>query len=772
MSEDHTSNAPIPDTETDHQSLPARRTAFRGRGNPGVAGGVKAVAKAMQISAAEMGLVRGARALLAVNQKDGFDCPGCAWPDPAHRAMVEFCENGAKAVAEEATTKRVTRVFFARWSLDELGTWSEYELGKQGRLTEPMVRRAGARHYTPIAWDDAFDLIAEHLNALDSPDEAIFYTSGRTSNEAAFLYQLFVRQLGTNNLPDCSNMCHESSGTGLGESIGVGKGTVSLADFDQAEAIFIIGQNPGTNHPRMLTVLERARRRGATIVSINPLREAGLVRFKHPQDVRDMLGGGTRLAELFVPVRINGDVALLKAVCKVVLEHEAERPGQILDHAFIEAHTEGFEAWREALATEDLNALAVESGVDEAMIRQLARIVVEARSLICCWAMGLTQHKNGVANVQEVVNLLLLRGNMGRPGAGACPVRGHSNVQGDRTMGIWERPPAAFLDKLGQVFDFEPPREHGLDVVESIEAMASRRAHVFFAMGGNFLSAAPDTNFTAGALTNTRLTVHVSTKLNRSHVVTGAQALILPCLGRTERDLQASGEQLVTVENSMSVVHASRGRLPPASPHLLSEPAIVARLAIATLGQRSSVDWASLTDDYDRIRDLIARVVPGFEDYNTRVRQPDGFVVPNGARERRFDTEVGKARFTIHPLPHIPLAADQYLMMTVRTHDQYNTTIYGLDDRYRGIYKHRRVVLMNADDLAAAGLREGDEIELRSHFEGEVRSAYGFVVVPWELPTRCIATYFPEANVLVPARSFADKSHTPASKSVVVSIHR
>ncbi len=736
-----------------------------------VAGGIPAVWESAKHAWREMGLVRGAKTLARVNQKGGFDCPGCAWPDPdGERSHFEYCENGAKAVAEEATTKRVTPEFFRRWSVADLSHKSDFWLGKQGRITQPMVLRRGATHYEPLTWDEAFAFVASELNALDSPDEAAFYTSGRTSNEAAFLYQLFVRQFGTNNLPDCSNMCHESSGSALTATIGVGKGTVTLEDFNLAEAVFVIGQNPGTNHPRMLTALQAAKQRGCRIVHINPLPEAGLTRFKHPQHPSDILGRGTELADLFLQVRINGDVALLKGLMKEVLAEESRRPGEVLDRRFIEAKTHGFEEFESALRAADWDELVEQSGVAREEMQAAARIFVESDRTIVCWAMGLTQHKNAVANIQEIVNLLLLRGQVGKPGAGACPVRGHSNVQGDRTMGIWERPTEVFLDALAREFDFEPPRRHGLDTVESIKAMHDRRVKIFFALGGNFLSATPDTEFTAEALTRCRLTAHVSTKLNRSHLLTGEQALILPCLGRTERDAQLTGEQFVSVENSMGVVHSSRGSLEPASAHLLSEPAIVARLARAVLGERGGVEWERLVEDYDRVRDLIERVIPGFDDYNRRVRDGGGFYLPNFAREGEFKTSTGRANFTVHPLPRHDLAPGQFLMMTVRSHDQFNTTIYGLDDRYRGVYNERRVVFLNPEDVSEAGLSAGQVVDLVSHFEGEERTARRFLVVPYRIPRRCAATYFPEANVLVPVGSVAEKSNTPASKSVVISI--
>ncbi|MGI8734699.1 MAG: FdhF/YdeP family oxidoreductase [Pyrinomonadaceae bacterium] len=735
------------------------------------AGGVPAIISTVKSAWSEMGAVRSLRTLLKLNQQDGFDCPGCAWPEPdGKRSHAEFCENGAKHVADEATTKRVTPEFFAEWSVADLSNKSDYWLGKQGRITHPLVLRRGATHYGPISWDDAFTLIADELNSLNNPDEAVFYTSGRTSNEAAFLYQLFVRQFGTNNLPDCSNMCHESSGWALTETIGAGKGTVTLEDFDLAQAIFVIGQNPGTNHPRMLTALERAKRNGCKLVHINPLPEAGMTSFKHPQDVLSWIGEGTQLADLFLQVRINGDVALLKGIMKEVLAAEELQPGRVLDQKFIEQHTAGFAEFVAALRRIEWPEIIELCGIPRAEIQAAARLFIESERTIFCWAMGLTQHKNAVANIQEIVNLMLLRGQIGKAGAGLCPVRGHSNVQGDRTMGISERPAAEFLDRLGSEFGFEPPRTHGLDTVDAIQAMHSGKAKVFFALGGNFLSATPDTEYTATALRRCRLTAHVSTKLNRAHLVTGEQALILPCLGRTEIDMQAGGVQFVTTENSMAVVQASRGFLPPASAELLSEPAIVVRLARATLSNRSTANWEELLADYDRTRERIERVIPGFENYNQRVRQPGGFYLPSAPRQRVFRTPSLKAVFTVHELPRRQLKPGQFLMMTIRSHDQFNTSIYGLNDRYRGIQGGRRVVLLNPEDISAAGLRAGDMVDLTSHFEGEERVALGFTVVPYSIPPRCAATYFPETNVLVPVRSVAEKSNTPASKSVVISV--
>ncbi|MDX6527960.1 MAG: hypothetical protein QOH41_250 [Blastocatellia bacterium] len=736
-----------------------------------VAGGMPAVLSTAKYTFKEMGAIRGARTLLQLNQKFGIDCPGCAWPEPdGERSHFEFCEEGAKHVADEATTKRVTPEFFKEWSVTALSHQSDQWLNAQGRLTHPMVLRAGADHYEAIGWEDAFALLANELNALASPDEAIFYTSGRTSNEAAFLYQLFVRQFGTNNLPDCSNMCHESTGTGMKESLGFGKGTVTLGDFDLADAIFVIGQNPGTNHPRMLTSLMQAKRRGCKIVHINPLPETGLARFKHPQEVWTWLGKGTKLADLFLQVRINGDVALLKGIMKELFDADERRPGLVLDHEFINRHTTGFAEFKAALASIHWGDILEQSGVSKVKIEDAARIFIESQRVIFCWAMGLTQHKNGVANIQEIVNLMLLRGQLGKPGAGLCPVRGHSNVQGDRTMGIWEQPTEKFLDDLGREFGFEPPRKHGLDTVHAIQAMHSGQAKVFFGLGGNFLSATPDTVYTAEALRRCNLTVQVSTKLNRAHLIKGKQALILPCLGRTEIDEQQSGPQMLTTENSMSVVEGWQGRLAPAAKDLLSEPAIVAGMAKAVLGDRTRVDWDGLLGNYDRIREHIEHVVPDFEDYNQRARQPGGFYLPNPIRKLKFKTEDGRAHFTVHELPRHNLEPGQFLMMTMRSHDQFNTTIYGLDDRYRGIRNGRRVVFLNPDDIRLDGLHDGQTVDLISHFEGEERTAHRFTIVSYSIPRRCAATYYPETNVLVPVRSFAEKSNTPVSKSVVISI--
>ncbi|MFJ7154893.1 FdhF/YdeP family oxidoreductase [Streptomyces sp. NPDC101118] len=728
------------------------------------AAGLPAIGHTLRIAQAQMGVARTARTLLKVNQKDGFDCPGCAWPEGDKRHTAEFCENGAKAVAEEATLRRVTPDFFAAHPLADLAGRSGYWLGQQGRITQPMYLPEGADRYEAVTWERAFAIIAEELRALSSPDEALFYTSGRTSNEAAFLLQLFAREFGTNNLPDCSNMCHESSGSALTETIGIGKGSVSLEDLHQADLIIVAGQNPGTNHPRMLSALEKAKAAGAKIISVNPLPEAGLERFKNPQTPLGMLRGAA-LNDLFLQIRIGGDQALFRLLNKLVIE----TPGAT-DELFIREHTHGYEELAAAAAKADWDETLTATGLTRPEIEQALRMVLDSKRTIVCWAMGLTQHKHAVPTIREVVNLLLLRGNIGRPGAGVCPVRGHSNVQGDRTMGIFERPAPAFLDALDREFGITSPRHHGFDVVRSIQALRDGEAKVFFAMGGNFVGATPDTDVTEAAMRNAALTVHVSTKLNRSHAVTGRRALILPTLGRTDKDVQAAGKQFVTVEDSMGMVHASRGNLTPASPHLLSEPAIVARMARAVLGDASRTPWEDFERDYGTIRDRISRVVPGFEDFNARAARPEGFVLPHAPRdERRFPTRTGKANFTAAPVEYPRVPEGRLLLQTLRSHDQYNTTIYGLDDRYRGIKGGRRVVLVHPDDAAALGLADGAYTDLVSEWnDGVERRAPGFRVVHYPTARGCAAAYYPETNVLVPLDSTADTSNTPASKSVVV----
>ncbi|KFN50456.1 FdhF/YdeP family oxidoreductase [Arenimonas composti] len=724
------------------------------------AGGLDALTSSFR-HVREQGIVtRGARTLLRANQPDGFDCPGCAWPDRNPQSSFEFCENGVKAVAAEATRRRVGPEFFARHSIGWLAAQDDHYLEAQGRLTTPMLYDGRDDHYHPVGWDEAFALIAAELNALGSPDEALFYTSGRTSNEAAFLYQLFVREFGTNNLPDCSNLCHEASGIAMGEQIGVGKGTVTLDDFERADAILVFGQNPGTNHPRMLGELRAAARRGCRILVFNPLRERGLERFADPKDPRELLGGSTPIASHYYTPRIGGDLALVKGMLRRLVETDA------LDHAFIAGHTDGWETLRADLLATSWEDIEAGSGLTRAQIEEAADVYAAADAAIVCWAMGITQHRHAVGTIQMLVNLLLARGNLGRPGAGACPVRGHSNVQGDRTMGINERPPPAFLDALAAEFGFEPPRRDGHDVVGAIAAMAAGECRVFFALGGNFAAASPDTALTARALRQCALTVHVSTKLNRSHLVHGRRALILPCLGRTEIDLQAGGPQSVTVEDSMSMVHLSAGRNPPASPELLSEPAIVARLAAATLPQ-SRIPWRELVADYDRIRERIARVVPGFADFNARVRAPGGFHLDNPAARREWHTAGGRARFVAHPLP---AATDPQLLtlMTIRSHDQYNTTVYGLHDRYRGVSGERRVVFIARADLERLGLAAGQWVDLVSVWRDGERIAERFLLVEYAIPPGNIAAYYPETNPLVPLDHHAERARTPASKAVPV----
>lgn len=753
---------------------PEKLTGIQLKKIPESAVGVKAITSAISHISSEVGLGKGIGLLAKLNQTDGFDCPGCAWPDPDEKRafLAEYCENGAKAVAEEATKNRVSPMFFATHSVQELSKLSDYEIGKKGRITHPMVLHEGKDHYEEISWDDAFKMIGEELNQLNSPNEAIFYTSGRTSNEAAFLYQLFVRQFGTNNLPDCSNMCHESSGAALSETLGIGKGSVTLDDFNHADLVMVIGQNPGTNHPRMLTALGETKKNGGKIITVNPLPEVGLMRYNDPQNPLKWIGKGQKLTDIFLQVKINGDVALLKIIIKLLLEKEQKNPGSVFDHDFIKEKTQGYEEFIADLDKHSIVDLLPQTGLELHEIKEAAELIAQKKKIIICWAMGLTQHKNAVDNIREVVNLLLLKGSIGKKGAGTCPVRGHSNVQGDRTMGIWEKPKDAFLDNLEKEFAFKAPRKHGYDVVEAIKAMYENKAKIFFGMGGNFISATPDTEYTGDALRNCDLTVHVSTKLNRSHLIHGKKALILPCLGRSEKDMQQEGEQFVSVENSMGVVHQSSGHLKPLSEALLSEPVIVARLAEATL-KDSKVNWSELVTNYDQIRNKIEAVIPGFDNYNKRVREKGGFYLPNNARDNNFSpTHTGKANFTLNEVSDVILKDNEYIMMTIRTHDQYNTTIYGLDDRYRGVLNERRVVFMNEEDMKSQGLQKMDVVNLVSHFEGEQRIAKRFLVIPYSIPRQCTATYFPEANVLVPIGSTARKSNTPASKTVIITIEK
>lgn len=738
-----------------------------------VAAGIPAVVKSMQHVFGEAGVVRGLKALNKLNTKDGFDCPSCAWPDPddERSGIAEYCENGAKAIADEATAKAIGADFFATNAVADLAKLSDFEIGRKGRIAEPMYLPESATHYQPISWENALNKIGASLNALSSPDEAIFYTSGRTSNEAAFLYQLFVREYGTNNLPDCSNMCHESSGVALGESLGIGKGSVKLEDFYEAEVIMILGQNPGTNHPRMLTALQKAKANGAIIISINPLPETGLMGFNNPQKIKGILGIDTALTDLFLPVKINGDMALLQAIELLLLNEEKMAPGSVFDNTFIEENTEGFTELINHLKKQNLQELVAASGIDLPDIKQAADILKNKTKIIACWAMGLTQHKNAVDTIKEIVNLLLLKGSIGKPGAGTCPVRGHSNVQGDRTMGIFEKPSQRLLDSIQHNFNFQPPQKHGYDVVECIKAMHEEKASVFIAMGGNFLSATPDTTFTAEALRKCSLTVHVSTKLNRSHLVHGREALILPCLGRSDKDMVNNELQFVSCENSMGVVQQSKGMLKPVSDTMLSEPVIVCRLAKATLSA-SKINWDKYLQHYDNIRTDIEKTIAGFDNYNERVRKPGGFYLPNCNRDGSFDTATKKAQFNIATASPTLLKQDELLMMTIRSHDQFNTTIYGLDDRYRGIYNERRVIMMNQADMNEHQLKQGDVVDLFNFDDDIERVAHKFIVVPYPIPKGCTATYFPETNVLVPISSVAEKSNTPVSKAVVIKIKK
>jgi molybdopterin-dependent oxidoreductase alpha subunit len=737
------------------------------------AAGVPAVVSAYKNVSAKVGPIKGSKLLSQMNQFQGFDCPGCAWPDPlARRATFEFCENGAKAVADEATLKRIGAKFFAKYSVQDLLKKSDRWLNDQGRITEPMLLPEGGTHYQPISWEHALELIANQLNSLPSPDQAAFYTSGRTSNEAAFLYQLFVRKFGTNNLPDCSNMCHESSGVGLTETIGIGKGTVTLEDLENAQAIFVFGQNPGSNHPRMLTSLQKAKRNGAKIVAINPLDEAGLQRFKNPQEVEGVVGNGTALRDLHLPIKINGDVAFLKGLCRLIIERE-ELWGNILDHDFIEQFCHGYQAFKEDIVNTSWTEITSISGLSREQITLATDIACESKRTICCWAMGMTQHKNAVANIQLMTNFLMLQGNLGKTGAGVCPVRGHSNVQGDRTMGIWEKPSTDLLNSIEREFKFVPPQHHGVDAVDCAHAMLDGRVKVMFALGGNYYKAMPDHDKTSQGLNNCLLTVQVSTKLNRSHLYTGKTAIILPALGRTEIDEQISGVQTVTVENSMGVIQTSHGKIPPASKFLKSEVTIVAELADKTLGS-SSIKWLSYKGDYSLIRDHIGNVIPGFEDFNKKLNAHGEFVLPNPVRDhKQFKTETNKANFIVNDIDVVEVGQARLLLMTIRSHDQFNTTVYTDNDRYRGIKGNRRVIFISQQDATELKLLADDWVDIHSHWQGlDDRVSKDYQVVIYPIPKGCAAAYYPETNNLIPISSVALKSNTPAYKSVVISLHK
>jgi molybdopterin-dependent oxidoreductase alpha subunit len=733
------------------------------------AAGIPAILSTAKYGLGNMGLISSIKKLSKVNDFDGFDCPGCAWPDPDnHRSFAEFCENGAKAVADEGTRSRADANFWSKWSVSELSKQSDHWLNSQGRITQPMILLPGTEYYVPITWNDSFDLIADNLVSLADPNEAIFYTSGRTSNEAAFLWQLLARRFGTNNLPDCSNMCHESSGVALNESIGIGKGTVTLDDFNSAELIIVVGQNPGTNHPRMLTALRDARKKGASIISINPLIETGMKRFKHPQNPIEMFGRGSSIADKHLKIKINSDQALFRAFSKIIIES-----GKI-DKEFISTYTNGFEEYKELALNSDIENISEITGISSNEIREVSHKISNSKSTIVCWAMGITQHKNSVATIQEIVNFLLLGGNIGKPGAGVCPVRGHSNVQGDRTVGINHKPSPNFIQNLDKSTGIVSPTEHGYDSVEAVKAMESGAAKVFLAMGGNFVSAMSDTNRTSNAITNCDLTVHISTKPNRSHLITGKTGLILPCLGRTEIDESTIGRQFVTVENSMGIVHSSKGQSQPASSYLISEPSIVSGIggALETRLERSGIAWQNLSDNYDLVRDLIEKTIPEFENYNQRVESKSGFYLPNPPRDSRtFKTKNALANFVSHDISCVS-NSDEFMMMTIRSHDQYNTTIYGLDDRYRGIKKGRRVVLMNEEDMVESNFKEGELVDLSSNRDTGAVISPSWYVVPYDIPKGNVATYFPESNVLIPLDSVADRSNTPTSKSVPIGIKK
>ncbi len=757
---------------------PEALTGLRLEGREKIAAGVTAVLKSMQFSWSEGGVGRGTKALLSLNQKNGFDCSSCAWPDPdEHRSVAEFCENGAKATASDADDKAAGPEFFARHSLAELSRMTDRDQNNAGRLTHPLVKRPGDNHYSPIAWPDAFDLIAKELNACKTPDEAVFYTSGKIPNEPAFLFQLFAREFGTNNLPDCSNMCHESSGSALSPTLGLGKGSVTLNDIHEAEVILIIGQNPGTNHPRMLSALQIAKRNGAKIISVNPLIEAGLNHFKNPQDFMNplralgaLLGDGTQITDVFLQVRVDGDMALLRGIMKHLFEAEDANPGQVVDRSFIAEFTEGFDSFEQNIRNTSWKEIEEISGISRAQLLEAANLLARKQKIITCWAMGVTQQRQGVQTIQEIVNLHLMKGAIGKPGAGTCPVRGHSNVQGDRTMGIWERMHASFLDALEKEFKFTAPRKDGLDVVESLKAMHAGKTRVYFSLGGNLLAAGPDTEFIAEAMRQQKLTVFVGTKLNRGHLTTGETSLLLPTFAHVDIDMQKSGHQMTSCENSMGVVSQNKGILVPLDGDQLSEVAIISGMAIATLGDKTRTDWVAMTENYDVIRDHVARVIPGFENFNQKLREPGGFYLPNGPRERKFTTKDGKAHFSTTTLEKYTHEPEHLIMMTVRSHDQFNTTIYEYNDRYRGIHGERRVLFMNPADMAARHIKAKDLIDITSHFQGEERTVEKFVAVPYDIPKGNVCAYFPEANPLVPITSVAKVSNTPTSKYVIVTV--
>ena len=736
------------------------------------AAGLKGVQVAIRHALSEMGFERSIKTLSHLNQVEGIDCPGCAWPDPEKRSKLgEFCENGVKAIAEEATSKRANRAFFEKYSVEEISKWTDFQIGKSGRLEEPMVLYPDKIHYQPISWEQAFKLIAEELKEINSPDEAVFYTSGRSSNEAAFLYGLFVRAFGTNNLPDCSNMCHESSGVALSETLGIGKGSVKIEDFEQAEVVMILGQNPGTNHPRMLSSLEKCKQNGGKIIAVNPIKEVGLINFKNPQEIRGYSGSGTDLADVYLQVKINQDVALLKLILKKLQKRE-ELQKNVFDWNFIEKYTFGVDNLLKDLHNYESSTLLELCGVKEYLIDEAVDLLANNNKIIICWAMGLTQHKNAVDNIKECVNLLLLKGSLGKPGAGTCPVRGHSNVQGDRSVGIMHYVSKELNKAIKKEFNFEAPIKQGYDVVESVEAMHKEKVKVFVALGGNFVSAVSDSHYTAEAMQKCSLTVQISTKLNRSHLITGKTALILPTLGRTELDVKEGTNQFLTVENSMGKVHTTRGVLKPASKHLKSEPEIIGGIANAYFNGNHIVDWKVLSEDYKLIRTHIEKVCKGFSGISQK-SEKKGFYLPNNVRELDFSKlPEGRAQFSLCKLTDVKIDEDEFVLMTIRSHDQFNTTIYGMNDRYRGILGERRIVMMNKEDMKSLELNSLDIINMMSYYDDIVRKVENFKVIPYDIPQGNLAAYFPETNPLVPINHFAIKSQTPISKSIKVKIEK
>ncbi len=736
------------------------------------AAGMLGVKEALKHSFKEMGIVRSMRALLDMNQESGFDCPSCAWPNPENPSPVaEYCENGAKALADEATTEHIGEAFFKKNSVETLSQLTDYELNKLGRLTEPLVLRPGSIHYEPISWEDAYRLISEELRKLDSPDEAIFYTSGRSSNEAAYLYGMFARAFGTNNMPDCSNMCHESSGIALGETLGIGKGSIKLEDLYEAEVVIVAGQNPGTNHPRMLSALEKCKQNGGKVISINPLEETGLVNFRNPQNSKGLIGGGEDMADIHLQVRINQDIPLIKLVIKKLAAMDTMKK-DVFDHGFLREYVAGYESLMTDIENYDENALLRQCGVEEGKIENTALLLAKKSKIVVCWAMGLTQHKNGVANIQEYVNLLLLKGSIGKPGAGTCPVRGHSNVQGDRSVGIQHFVDKAMNQRIEKYLGFKPPNKEGVDTVGAMKAMHDGKAKVFVCLGGNFLMAASDTVYTAKALQNCDLTVQVSTKLNRSHLVTGKTALILPTYGRSEKDMKNGDLRYLTMEDSMGRVRQSRGLLKPASDNIKSEPELIAELADTYFQGRHSVPWKAMGEDYALIRESIDEVAKGFEKTAERSKGI-GYYLPNNVRNLDFSMlPDGKAQLTLNAPPDHHLAEDEFMLMTIRSHDQFNTTIYGLDDRYRGVYNERRVLFMNPEDMASRNFVKMDVVNIHSNYDNTLRTAPRFLVLPYNIPKGDLAAYFPETNVLVPYNHFAEKSKTPISKSIKVTVEK